>query len=68
MKGWRDTKGDSEEFKIFRQRYFSLGAVRDSSTGPDVIRGWSKEEGRRSGKWGGKKERTHPQLRSLSGD
>lgn len=50
MKGWRDSEEDSEEFKIFRHGYFSLGAACDLSTGPDVIRGWSKEEERRRGK------------------
>lgn len=56
MKGWRDTEEDREEFKIFRHRYFSLGAACYWSTGPDVIRGWSTEEERRRGKWGKKSE------------
>lgn len=47
MKGWRDIEDDSEEFKLFRQIFLFGSCVRYMSTGPDVIRGWSKEEKKR---------------------
>lgn len=59
MKGWRDTKEDSEEFKIFRQ-IFLFGSCVQFANRTDVIRGRSKEEERRRGKW--KKKNSSPSL------
>lgn len=53
MKGWRDTGKDTGEVEIFRHGYFSLGAVCESSTGPDVIR---MVKGGTEGEMGEKKE------------